>query len=549
MISSLKKLNILFVCLALALLSSCSEFLKGKAEKQQTLEIKQEAMSCLKDVSLQVSKFVKSESTSQEIEKTFNCFDQTLSQFENKVEGREKADQFNKDELFQIFDKFINDARVSREAITELLLLKSAILGGSDQFISKGEITQLRDLVKAIKIEAVKIMPYAKVFNIQQTDNQFSRDTIEDAFAQMTLSLKNLLKLTKLPQSGYTFDNVFGLIKALNIIDSDENPYVKLVRKVNGLIIGPNEVSSFADRDMYIDSMGLGMKLYILQKQSFVNFKFDAPSSITETLNYFGVLLDFLESTLQYKKQNVVSVDTIDPVITAIHESGSLPVKINLDTILTFYKTVMVKVFQSGLHSDVQAFKGLERVHLVNMRKEMAIYQIYSNFLSSQFYKIDSSGHYLMRYSEIAFHDGLQKHNFAEDVKNYSIFDSMVKAQILTALNEFRAEDFKKYNLVYRDSRLIISRNQKDWVQSWKELAYSLHIKMMSRLMILGWGELNGAKEVGKSFLNEQGMVQWYSEFKRIGIELKCLDPRQENLGLQTLTAANLFTKAGNADK
>ncbi len=549
MISNLKKLNIFVLALSLTALPSCSDFLKGKAEKKETLEIKQEAMSCLKDVSLDVAKFIKSESTNQDIEKTFNCFDQTLSQFESKVEGREKADQFNKEELFQIFDKFINNAQISREAISQLLILKSALLGGSDLYISKSEITQLRELIKALKAEAVRILPYAKVFNIQEKDSQFSKETIENAFSQLNLSLKNLLRLTKLPQSGYSFDNIFSLIKALNIIESEDNPYYRLVQKVNALIVGPNEVSSFADREMYIDSMSLAMKLYIFQKQSFVDFKFDSPKSISDNLSYFNVIINFLESTLQYKKQNVISEDTIDPLITAIHKAGTLPVKLNLDTILNFYKTIMVKVFQAGLHSDIQAFKGLERVHFVNLKKEIAIYKIYSDYLSANFYKTDTSKRYLLRYSDAAFKDNLKQQNFANSVKALSELDVAVKQQTLTALNEFKNEDFKKYNLMYRSNRIVVGWNQNIWDQNWKDLVTSLNLKMMARLMILGWGELNGQKEVAKSYLNEQGAVQWYSEFKPIGIELKSFDPRAENLGVKTLTTANLFTKVGDANK
>lgn len=537
----------LILLISLVFLSSCSEFLKGKPEKKETLEIKQEAMSCLQDVSLQISKFMKSESEASEMDKTFNCFDQTLSEFQNKVEGREKADQFNQDELFEIFDKFIKNAELTRDAIGELLLLKSAFLGGSEQFITKTEINDLRQLIKSIKTEALFVLPYAKVFNLGNTNTKFSKAEIQGAFAQMSTSLKKLLRQTQLVKSAYSINNLVELIKALNIIESDQNPYINLIHTMNSLIVGVGEVSSMTDREMYIDSMSAAMQLYLLQKHSYAQFSNTSPVKIAESVEYIQMVISFLENTLQFKKTNLISAETLDPLITSIHEANAFPLKVNLDTILTFYKTIMVKVFQSGLRSDIEGFNGIQKVHLTHIKKELSIYKIYTEYLASSFYKTDKN-QLLLRYSEKAVRDNLKNHAFAEAVNKLTSFDSTIKNQILIALNEYRAQDFAKHNLLYRSKRLVIGWNQNIWDQNWHDLMTSLQIKMMARLMILGWGELSPLKEVSKSFMTEQGTVQWYSEFRKIGIELKSFDPRAENLGLKTLTGANLFTKSGDGN-
>ena len=61
---------ILFVSVLFSL-TSCSDFLKGKPKQNEIVEIKQEAMSCLNNVSLDIKKFIKSELSNSEIEKTF----------------------------------------------------------------------------------------------------------------------------------------------------------------------------------------------------------------------------------------------------------------------------------------------------------------------------------------------------------------------------------------------------------------------------------------------------------------------------------------------
>lgn len=224
--------------LILSLLTGCGDFLKGKPQQKEVLEIKQESLSCLKTVSLEVSKFLKSESSQKEIDATFNCITDTLTEFQSRVEGAQESEAFTADELFQIFEKFVKDAKVSRAATTDLLNLKSALIGGSDQKITKAEISSLKDFIGVVKAEAKNILPYAQILTLPEGNKQYSKKMIQDSFLQLNLSLNNLLKASKLHRSGYSFEDFKQLLKNLNMINESHDALVEIANKMNELIIG-----------------------------------------------------------------------------------------------------------------------------------------------------------------------------------------------------------------------------------------------------------------------------------------------------------------------
>lgn len=193
----------IFILMPVMMLSSCTEFTKGKAKKEEVIEIKQDTMSCLKDVALDVQNFMKSEVSNEDIDKTFSCIDETIAQFQTRVEGREEATSFNSEELFDIFKTFVEDANISRDATRDLLGLKTALLGGSDQKITKAELSVLREYLVVIKEEAKKILPHAQLLTFQKTEGAYSKDQIKAAFTQLNATLKSLLAASRMAQSSY----------------------------------------------------------------------------------------------------------------------------------------------------------------------------------------------------------------------------------------------------------------------------------------------------------------------------------------------------------
>lgn len=526
------------------LLSSCSDFLQGKPKKEMTLEVKKESMNCLKDVPGELDKFMKSESTDSGMSQSFDCLDKTLKEFETKAEGGVDPNSFNVDELHQILEKFAKEANISKEATEDLMLLKAAILGGSSDKITKEEIAILRAHLSLLKDEMKNLLPFAKLYTFQKSDIVFSKNTIRNGFAQLNLSLKNLLNITKISQSNYQFSDLKNLLLNLKIIGIENKGLLDLAEKINDLIVGHQDISTDSDRSIYIDNLTEALRLYATQVNGYVKFGIHDADQLNGAFEYIHGVVNLLENTIQFRKTKLISSETIDPLITEIIKKDILPVKLSLDTALFFYKTILVRVFESGLTGDINAFTGVKKVHFVNFKRELAVYRIYALLIETVMHDVKQG-----RLPIKIVQSKLQN----IDIKKYQDilgeFDSEMRTQIIEIITEIRSEFMVKNPVVYRFNKIVLTSNQEVWDQNWLDLSRGLYNTMIARQLILGWGETPLVKELKYAHIGDQGMVQWYSEFKKFGIEVKIFDPRVKNSGKTNLLSANLFTRSGNGDE
>lgn len=529
-----------YILIPALLLSGCSDFLKGKAREEINIEIKQEALSCLKNVSLDLKKFIKSESTDAEIEKTFSCFDNTLKEFQTRAEGVAEKDAFSADELHQIFDKFIQEAQVSKAAALDLLTLKAALLGGSNQKITKAEISSLREYLLVLRTEVKNLLPYAQLITFRKSEVIFSKTMIKNGFAQLNLSLKNLMKASRLSQSSYQFQDLKNLAVNLRLVGEDEKDLLALATTVNNLLVGQEQISTEEERHIYIDNLTEVLRLYSTQVQGYVKFEMSNPAVLADAFEYVNDMIELLENTIQYRKSKMISSESIDPLLTEILKKDILPVKLSKDTALAFYKTLLVRVFDAGLSGDITAFSGLKKSHFVNIKRELAVYRIFSRFVET------ASGQKRITLKQLQ--DKVKSFDIKTAVDILRDFDVAEQEQIIAAIEEIKGEFSDKTPVIYRFNKIVLAANQEVWDQNWMDLSRGLYYTMLSRQLILGWGQTPLVKEVKNAGINEQGLVQWYSEFRKFGIETRSFDPRSKNSGPGNLISANLFTRSGNGD-
>jgi hypothetical protein len=756
---------ILVITLSL-MFQSCGDFLKGKPKKEITIEVSQESMSCLKNLSLDLKKFLKSESTDSEIENTFNCIDETLNQFQNRVEGRAETNAFTAEELYEIFDKFIKDAEISKAATEDLLTLKSAMLGGESSKISKTEISSLRAFLKIFKNEVKNILPYAQLFSFKKTEVVFSKNMVRNGFAQLSLSLKNLLKASKIGHSSYEFNDLKKLVVNLKLITEDQNDNLVLFKKVSDILTGGqsltneedkalyidnicevlrlyalylhghlkfdlesnksvdaifeniqlitdllensvqykktkmisfddikslitefskkeeagkvvpsslyqqmamqlfeagfldsnsnlnkadlnalksylvqlktdlknlklfdelfklkraspplskdsinegflllnkslknfvnssnfaksgkslndlislisnidfqdekhkelsvlfSKVNSFLigdvqlvtkdDKNIYIDNITEVLKLYSIHLQGYVKFEISDSKNMDEVFEFVTSVLDLFENSVQYKKTKIVSIEAMDALFAEILKKDILPIKISTPTALNLYKLIAVRVFESGLAGNVYAFSGLKKIHFINIKRELAIYRVYNQFIQS----IASPEALKAKNVKRIQVANVQQLLNAYDVRSRSQdilknFDKDMQEQIIVGYTEIKNEFLQKTPVLYRFNKIILASNQEIWDQNWLDLSRGLYYTMLSRQLLSGWGKGTPNNEIKYAALEEQGFVQWYSEFKAFGIEAKIFDPRSKNSGASNLISANLFTRSGNGD-
>ncbi len=519
-------------------LSGCSEFLKGKPAKQEVLEIKSEDVICLKDLSSQLKKMIRSESTTTEINATFKCLDQTLNQFQNRVEGKQNADSFTAEELFIIFDKFHKDAKISKEAANDLLVLKKALLGGSEVVITKTEITDLRGYLIIIKDEVQKLLPYIKMYSFKKEDGPFSRLTIDSGFAQLRSSLKVLLSASKLGKSAYEFSDLKKLLFSLNIVETDQKELLDLAEKVKLLLVGTEPLKNESEYTIAIDSFTDLMTLSSYVLHGDVQFKIESEKQLDKAVQFVEKVLDVLQQSVQFQKHSEIKISALDAIIESVLKKNILPFQVQFSTFQNFYKKLIINVFSDQKNMTTDSLDSLRLVHIKAIQKEIAIFKLNLDFISSvQFQTETDRKNISLLQAQMSTYESVRK------LKSWNNFNTEDTAFILDGFKDLKDEFISTKPVTYRFKKMVLAVNQDIWDMSWEDLARGLYGKMLARELIRGWGN--------SAVITESGFINWYTDFKEFAIEMKTFDPRSESIktAKETFLQANLFTFSGNGDQ
>lgn len=539
--NTLSCIGILPVLISAIILSGCSEFLRGKPQQPDAIEIQSGSMSCLKNVSDDLQKFLDSKATETELDSSVTCVADTLTEFQKKVIGRAEADAFTSDEIFDIFTAFVKDARLSREAAQNLILLKAALIGGDKEKITKAEIVLLKDYLLIVKAEAKKLIPFVKVFYLRKTDREYSKAYISQAFQQLNQTLKTLLLTSKISQSAYSFENFRDLVVHLLRLSEVDASRVDILAKVNVVLNGSQTELSDAERLQYIDSLTEFLRLLAMQVNGYAQIDLSTPDRLSDTLDFLEQVVALLENSMQYKKSGFISVAGIDSLMTAIVDADILPFKISAETIKDFYRSVFVRVFESGYYGNVAGFYGIKLINFIHIKRELAVYRVYSRMLE----KISTpQSNDLITDLQARF----ALLNPADETAEIAKADRNNQLQIIGIVNDLRKEFLQNVPVIFKNGRLGIAQNQNTWTQSWKDLAQAFSIKMLTRFLVLGWAPTYQVMNTSSVSIGEIGMIKWYAEFKQFGIDTKMLDPRVANAGISSLKAGNLFTRSGEGN-
>lgn len=529
------------------LFSSCSEFLSGKPKAQDSIEIQSNLSDCLNDVTTDLQNFFDSKAGGEVLDKTIVCVDETLTTLQTKVEGREDANAFTADEIYDIFFTFVKGATITREGSKNLILLKSALLGGDQTRITKQEITDLKNYLHIIKDEAKKLIPYIPVYHFEKTDKLYSKEHIAAAFQALNASIKVLVKASKLANSDYSFtDFKTFLINVLNL-QSEEKNTVEILTKVNYVLNGYALDLDDAEKDLYVDNLTEFLRLTSLHSNGYVGFDFENLNELDNTVDFLYQGLKLIENSLQFRKTGVISVTSLDHLMLALSESDKFTYKVRASSLINFYKTIFVRIFENGIDGNIRYFTGIKAVNIQNIRREIAVYQIYSRLLRKTITpEAIEAGNTVYDLRELQRIMGSFDIWAEADILNQ--FDDNNQYIIFRIVEEMRNEFLSETPLVYNFKKLGVATNQNDWKQTQPDLARGLANKMLSRLLMLGWGTQYQAMNQAGNDITEYSMYLWYGEFKALLVDLKAFDPRTANGGSAFFKVANLFTHAGNGD-
>lgn len=532
--------------------AGCSEFLEGKKAEPEVIEFSDQRLVCLKDIPSHLKKFSVGEAQGREVRAGFDCMTEALRTFNKRTFGSER-NIYSVDEMRRFFGKyFLKENNVTPEFAAELMKIKKALLGGSNQSISKDEIVRLIEILNVVRDEAADLAPHIKVLLSKNDLKKVEWVTITKATAQLRKSLQRLLVNTQIVNSEYSFEDAKKALSGMSeFIQGKEHfaPYdvysewVPVIEAVKNVLMGKR--AHFADIYQWQDSLNTLIDLYELVLKfhySLSDFKFEEPGKLRYASQFAKQSIELLLNTHQMKVTGRIPVEDIDNLIEKAVPKFALPVKIS--SLKKTYRVVLMKILDSERVSSSRSLVGLEKKHLQTLLEELNIWKLQQIFIDSIPYEKMGGG---VTHAELlAFYGRYNKNSI---IQKYLAQDDFEQKSLQRAWMDFGEVLKSPYIVSYNNQgRLIIDHRQGLLKQRWASLTKANIIRTLSRLLTLGYGD-NTRGPLSAAVLSERGLVSWYEDFNEIGLDLKIFDPRSVKSGERSFLEANFFTFSGNGDQ
>lgn len=531
-------------------LAACSVFLDEKRQEPQTIEMSNAKFVCLQSLPEELSKFIEGQVSNEGIHRGFKCAQDALIYFKDKTKGS-KADRYTMEELRNFFGKyFLKKNNVTPAFASELFKLKKVFLGGSERFITKGEIQRLVELLELLKEQAIVVAPHMTTLVGQRKDPTWK--DLDLATQRLHASLLLILKGVDLVNSDYSFADLKKFMDGLEDFISVTEPFyltekvsgsVPLVEAVKNVLIGETaRLDSLQDWQV---SLKTGMLMYkeALRYRYFLqDADIDSPAKVQALTLIANDGLQLLEESLSMQHQGSISFSSIDVLLDQLENRKLLPLGLSARAVKDIYKKVVLRILDPRRRGDSRGLLALERTHLMALKHELKIYQLHQNFIDEL--KFDRNASVSVPQLKTA----AKTYSASRFIENTLRVDSLEQDSLEESWQEGLLLLLKDRPVIFdRLGREIVSGTPQSYLQTWGSLTRWNVMRALTRFLLLGYGQRKSSQMPLEEMI-QPGLELWYKDFNLIGTELKAFDPRSANAGARSFKEANFFTYYGNGD-
>ena len=549
---SFKKLFIslsLLTCL-LSGLVGCSKYLKGEKKQDEVIDLPNQRLEKLKTLPDSLKKVSVGELSASDIRDNFETLQYALKYFMERTRGSSE-NAYSVEDMRGFFGKyFLKENNVSPELAQEMMKMKKALLGGSEKWLTKEEISRLIDVLGAIKEETVLLTPYFKILLLKQED-KLDWQQVTAAMEQLRRSLQKLLKGTELARSDYAFEDAKNLLFGIaNFISGDKlfstyqdiSTWGPLLESVKSVLIGPNgRFTGQGDWSMALDNVvdlyEVFLKYhYVVSKQEYENAQ-----DMRQISQFFAQTMRLVSTSYQMQKTGEIPFAAIDDLLEKAADKKLIPMGMSAASLKTTYRTILLKIFEPARKGDTNGFTSVKRIHLAAIFREFNVWRLSESFIDQLPFSPAgfSAAEIASRFDQYDFEHvitgGLERDPYEQDALRRSWKDFGILLKTPNAMTFDNA------------GRIIIAPGSPNANMTWKSLMRFNVMKSLTRLFLIGYGK-GPALDLSQATMSESDLTQWYTDYQALGQELKAFDPRSLNPGKRSFMEANFFTFSGNGD-
>lgn len=531
-------------------MTACGEFLNNKKQEAEVIEFKTQKFECLQTLPDQVRAFADGRADSQQIESLFSCSKSALQYFNEKTFGK-MQNAYTPQEIRSFFGKFfLKDNNFSKDFAFQVMKLKQILIGGSEQYITKDELSDVLQILDVLKEESLKLSPYLKIL-LLKSDEKHKWQEISVASTQLSKSLQKILVKTRLTKTDFSYEELKGIVHSFSDIRSEEVKNADTARLESNLqdvellfklLMGDKSYfQTQSDWNRGITTLTSLLDIGLKIKHLDVQFNFQSVNNNYHLYSMAQQLIQTLEQSPMMVKKGFIPVSVIDRILKEVLPKYTD--KVSPKAAIKFYKIALMKILDPSRQGDVRSLSGIELKHLSTLKRELNLWYLHQKLIDSL--KFDDKG--LVKYTDIAkSYKAFKAENYLpKDVQE----DALEKEALLKAWSDVGLLISAPLPVAISGAGQLQIHPFVNQMQSgWYGLTYTNLMRTLSRFLMLGYSRNRVVDSIETSFIPQSGLIQWYSDFSEIGLDLKAFDPRSGNSGGKSFLEANFFTFSGDGN-
>ncbi|KYG63599.1 hypothetical protein AZI87_14470 [Bdellovibrio bacteriovorus] len=290
---------------------------------------------CLTEVKPVVKNFIDGTATKAEVAAGWDCAETAIETFKRYVRGN-SSDRYTSQELATFLEKNFLDAS-KNETIpvglqVEVMKLKQIFVGGSAEYISKGEIDKIIKLFGSFREMTVNLTPYMRVLSLNWTvseANNIQSDVryFEDANKEIQSAARTLASLIESNGRSYKLADFVVLMEQMGVFFNEKWDFPKTIAKYMPVVLKVKKALAGGDENYVAPSEWrrfalLGARGYIQYLRYYYFIKSVPETGTGYRLSYLSRTVEDVLSVFQdlvaEKPEGVVSRDEVNDLLKTL---------------------------------------------------------------------------------------------------------------------------------------------------------------------------------------------------------------------------------------
>lgn len=550
---SKKWLSLVLLTLSVMSLGACSDFLRGPKKEDQVIEIGTGDLRCLEKAPQSLKGYVNDQSTESDIRFAMSCFRQALAEFVSYTKG-DNPNLYTADELRHFFNRYLlKSQQISIDFMSEIMNIKSVMIGGSNQTLERSEITKLQDFLKLIEKIMIDLSGHIKLLMFKQDKAFVNEFKIAKVESQLSEAVKSLVTQTQITKSRYELDSFKRFLKemalhlgaegsdsALQIIQN----WIPVVDKAKNLFLGHS--SMLVSQQDWIRSSEWVVSAYVFALRYMYLAKdvdLDGPQNWRSFLKTLDRGVQLIESAPVLDQSNQFLAKDIDEVIEELWKLNLFKTKMSSDIIKNTYRRIIVHILEApnAGRGNPNLVIGLNQNHLAVLKEEYLIWRTTQEFINQAF--LQSEGYVTLK----GLIEAARQYKLIEHVKELNVNQLQMEQLQRNWTDWIRILTQPKPILWNSDRRMLFNYNYQGVHLGFVGVSISNAMRSLTQLLLRGYS-VQQSRHLFENSIPEESFIHFEEDFKEFGRAIKFLDPRTLSSARRTFKEGNFFTFKGNGD-